>query len=53
MKEFQINYSREATLGENLRLLGIRDEHGYRIEGLGPDGMSCFTAQCVFGDTWD
>ena len=53
VKEFQINYSREATLGENLRLLGIRDEHGYRIEGLGPDGMSCFTAQCVFGDTWD
>lgn len=53
VKEFQINYSREATLGETLRLLGIRDEHGYRMEGLGPDGMSCFTAQCVFGDTWD
>ena len=46
-REFYINYSREATLGETLRLEGFREEDGYRMEGLGPGG-ACFTAMCVF-----
>ena len=46
-REFYINYSKEATLGEDLRLLGLREGEGYRMEGLGPEG-ACFTALCVF-----
>jgi acyl-ACP thioesterase len=46
-REFFINYSREATLGETLRLTGVREETGYSVEGLGPDGV-CFAARCVF-----
>ena len=46
-REFQINYSREAVLGDVLRLEGFRSEEGYFVEGLGPRG-SCFTALCVF-----
>lgn len=46
--EFYINYSKEATLGEALRLEGFREGETYRMEGLGPDG-TCFTALCVFG----
>ncbi|MCI8971291.1 MAG: acyl carrier protein [Oscillibacter sp.] len=46
-REFQINYSREAVLGDVLRLEGCRGETGYFVEGLGPRG-SCFTALCVF-----
>ena len=46
-REFQINYSREAVLGDTLRLEGFRGEEGYWVEGLGPRG-SCFTALCVF-----
>ena len=46
-KEFYINYSREAVLGDQLKLDGFRDETGYFVEGLGPRG-SCFTALCVF-----
>ena len=46
-REFQINYSREAVLGDTLRLEGCRGEEGYFVEGLGPRG-SCFTALCVF-----
>ena len=46
-REFYINYSREATLGEELRLLGLREEGTYRMEALGPEG-ACFTALCVF-----
>ena len=46
-RTFFINYSREATLGEELRLLGHREADAYRMEGLGPDG-TCFTALCVF-----
>ena len=46
-REFYINYSREAVLGDQLKLDGFRDETGYFVEGLGPRG-SCFTALCVF-----
>lgn len=46
-QEFYINYSKEATLGEELRLIGFREGETYRMEGLGPDG-TCFTALCVF-----
>ena len=46
-REFHINYSREAVLGDQLRLEGCRNETGYFLEGLGPHG-SCFTALCVF-----
>lgn len=46
-QEFYINYSKEATLGEELRLEGFREGETYRMEGLGPGG-TCFTALCVF-----
>ena len=46
-REFYINYSREATFGEELCLEGVQTEDGYMIEGLGPNG-TCFTALCVF-----
>ena len=46
-KEFYINYSKEATLGETLQLLGCREADGYRMEGIGPAG-TCFTCACVF-----
>ena len=45
---FYINYSKEATLGEELRLRGLRDgENAYLMEGLGPEDV-CFTARCEF-----
>ena len=45
---FYINYSREATLDQELRLLGIRDgEDAYLMEGVGPGG-TCFTCRCEF-----
>ena len=46
-KEFFINYSKEATLGQELRMVGARRENEYLMEGLGPEGV-CFSAQCVF-----
>ena len=46
-QEFQINYSKEATLGEELRLIGFREGETYRVEGMGP-AAPCFTALCVF-----
>lgn len=46
-REFYINYSREAVLGDELRLEGCRSAEGYLIEGTGPHGI-CFTALCVF-----
>lgn len=46
-REFCLNYSREATLGQELRLAGFREGETYRMEGLGPEG-ACFTALCVF-----
>ena len=46
-KEFYSNYSKEATLDEELRLEGFREADTYRVEGLGPEG-TCFTAMCVF-----
>ena len=46
-RDFFINYSKEATLGEELRLLGVREGDSYYMEGLGSQG-TCFTALCVF-----
>ena len=46
-EEFYINYSKEATLGQELRMVGVRRENEYLMEGLGPEGV-CFSAQCVF-----
>lgn len=46
-REFYLNYSKEATLGEELRLRGCREGETYRIEGIGPEAL-CFTALCVF-----
>lgn len=47
LREFQINYSKEATLGDTLTLLGRRTGGGYRMEGLrGPE--RCFTCECTF-----
>ena len=48
-EEFYINYSKEATLGQELKLWGFRDGQEYRMEGIGPQG-TCFTALCVFGE---
>lgn len=44
---FAINYSREVTLGDGLRLSGARDGDAYRMEGRGPSEL-CFTAECTF-----
>lgn len=47
LREFQINYSKEATLGEELTLLGRRDGNEYEMEGLcGTE--RCFSCQCLF-----
>lgn len=46
-REFYINYSREATLGDTLRLEGIREADTYCMEGIGSHG-TCFTALCLF-----
>ncbi len=44
---FFINYSREVTLGDSLRLTGSRAGNVYRMEGRGPAEL-CFTAECAF-----
>ena len=45
---FYINYSREATLDQELRLLGQREGTDvYQMEALGPNG-TCFTCRCEF-----
>ncbi|MBQ9492893.1 MAG: acyl carrier protein [Oscillibacter sp.] len=44
---FAINYSREVTLGERVRLTGRRTDNLYFMEGHGPAEL-CFTAECVF-----
>lgn len=45
--EFYIQYSKEAALGQELRMRGLREEHAYRIEGVGESGV-CFVAMCVY-----
>lgn len=47
VKEFYINYSKEATLEQELRIRGFREENAYRMEGVGPHA-TCFTALCVY-----
>ena len=46
-REFYINYSREAGLGDVLRLWGFRDGSDYLVEGLGPRG-TCFSSLARF-----
>ena len=47
-REFFINYSKEAKLGQELALSGFRvGEDEYLMEATGPDGV-CFTCRCVF-----
>ena len=46
-REFFINYSKEATLGQELRMVGCRQENEYLMEGVGPEGV-CFSARGVF-----
>ena len=46
---FAINYSREVTLGDSLRLAGYLEGNVYRMEGHGPAEL-CFTAECAFAD---
>ena len=47
-REFYINYSHEALLGEELRLMGYQNpDSSYLVEALTPRG-TCFAAQCVF-----
>ena len=45
--EFYINYSKEARMGDVLELRGIREEDGYRMEGMGASGI-CFIARIVY-----
>ncbi len=47
VETFAINFNREATLDQVLRLTGQESENTYRMEGTGPTG-SCFTAEIVF-----
>ena len=44
---FAINYSREVTLGDDLRLTGRRSGNTYFMQGQGPAEL-CFTSECVF-----
>lgn len=47
-REFYLNYSKEAKLGQELALSGFRvGEDEYLMEATGPDGV-CFTCRCVF-----
>jgi ferredoxin len=43
--EFSLNYAKEATLGESLKLRGVLDGDTYRMEGLCGAG-TCFTCAC-------
>ena len=49
VREFYINYSKEATLGETLRLAGIRETDAFFMEGVGPEG-TCFLSEIVFAE---
>ena len=46
-RSFAINYNREATLGQEITLLGHREGDTFRMEGAGPNGP-CFTALAAF-----
>lgn len=47
LRELSLNYSKEATMGEELRLLGVREGTTYWMEAAGPQG-ACFTCECLF-----
>lgn len=47
VREFYLNYRKEAALGQELRLRGVREDHAYWMEGTGPES-TCFTALCVY-----
>ena len=46
-REFSINYSREAMMGQRIALRGCTAEDAYLMEGRTDDGV-CFTAKCLF-----
>lgn len=48
VETFSIQYSKEAPLGEVLRLRGVRKENWYHMEGHGSAGL-CFACEIVFG----
>ena len=48
-EEFYINYSKEATLGQELKRWGFRDGQEYRMEGNCTQG-TCLTALCEYGE---
>lgn len=47
LRELQINYSREATLGETMYLYGVRDGN-VLTAGARCGEEHCFTCQCLF-----
>jgi len=47
LREMQLNYSREATLGDTMRLAGVR-EGNVLTAGALVDGEHCFSCRCVF-----
>ena len=46
-RDFYLNYSKEATFGQELKIRGFREGDTYRMEGVGPE-HTCFTALCVY-----
>ena len=49
IRTFSINYSKEVTQGDCLKLFGVRQDRRYWMEGVGPSGP-CFTCVCEFGE---
>lgn len=49
VRDFAINYHKEAVLGEELALSGYQTEDGFLLAGTG-DREVCFTAACRFAD---
>lgn len=47
LREFYINYSHEATLGDTLELFGVQTADGYLVEGRTGAEIS-FTCRCIF-----
>ena len=45
-REFFINYSKEATLGQELRLVGFRRDNEYLVEGVGRRGSASPPSAC-------
>lgn len=46
LRDFSLDYAKEATIGESLQLRGVRSEDTYRMEGLCGTGI-CFACECI------